>query len=78
MWIWTSHPFRRTWKFFRLTLGNDNLSNHYKINFVLVQHHKYSLAEIENMLPWERDLYIGQLEKYIQEENERLQKLQNR
>jgi hypothetical protein len=54
------------------------LSNHYKINFVLVQHHKYSLAEIENMLPWERDLYIGQLEKYIQEENERLQKLQNR
>ena len=43
---------------------------------MLVQHHKYSLAEIENMLPWERDLYIGQLEKYIQEENERLQKLQ--
>jgi len=39
-----------------------------------MQHHKYSLSEIETMIPWERDIYISQLEKYIQEENERLQK----
>lgn len=39
-----------------------------------MQHHKYSLTEIETMIPWERDIYISQLEKYIQEENERLQK----
>ena len=59
-------------KFFRLTLGNDNLGNYYKINFVLMQHHKYSLTEIETMLPWERDIYISQLEKYIQDENDRI------
>lgn len=40
-----------------------------------MQHHKYNLSELENMIPWERDIYISQLEKYIQEENERLQNL---
>ena len=43
-----------------------------------MQHHKYSLSDIENLIPWERDLYIGQLEKYIMEENERIEALKNR
>jgi len=72
--VWTQalHNIRGHSKFFRLTLGNDNLGNYYKINFVLMQHHKYSLTEIETMLPWERDIYISQLEKYIQDENDRI------
>jgi hypothetical protein len=37
-----------------------------------MQHHKYSLTELENMIPWERNIYITQLEIYIQEENEKL------
>jgi hypothetical protein len=36
-----------------------------------MQHHKYSLTEIENMIPWERDIYISLLVTYIKEENER-------
>jgi hypothetical protein len=36
-----------------------------------MQHHKYSLSEIENMIPWERDIYITLLINYIKEENER-------
>jgi hypothetical protein len=36
-----------------------------------MQHHKYSLTEIENMMPWERDIYISLLVNYIKEENER-------
>jgi hypothetical protein len=43
-----------------------------------MQHHKYSLSELEEMLPWERQIYISQLESYIQEENERIRELQNR
>lgn len=43
-----------------------------------MQHHKYSLTELDNMVPWERDVYVGQLEKYIMEENERIEKLQQR
>ncbi len=31
-----------------------DLENYYKINFALLQYHKYSLTEIENLIPWER------------------------
>jgi hypothetical protein len=33
--------------------------------------HKYSLTELENMLPWEREIYIALLNKHIKEENEK-------
>jgi len=36
-----------------------------------MQHHKYSLSEIESLMPWERDVYVNLLAKYIKEENER-------
>jgi len=42
------------------------------MNFALIHHHKYSLTEIENMIPWERETYIALLIKYIHEENEKL------
>jgi len=41
-------------------------------NFSLMQHHKYSLNELENMMPWERDIYVGMLINYIKEENEKI------
>ena len=40
----------------------------------MMQHHDYSLAELENMMPWEREIYIGLLMEYIKEENERIEK----
>lgn len=42
------------------------------MNFSLMQHHKYSLTELENMLPWERDIYVGMLISHIRDENEKL------
>ena len=41
-----------------------------------MQHHKYSLTELENMLPWEREIYIGLLMEWIRKENERIKKEQ--
>jgi hypothetical protein len=38
-----------------------------------MQHHKYSLTELENMLPWERTIYVDLLMKYLKEEKERLE-----
>lgn len=38
----------------------------------MMQHHKYSLTELENMLPWERDIYVNMLIQYIEEENEKI------
>jgi hypothetical protein len=37
-----------------------------------MQHHKYSLTELEDMLPWERNIYVGLLLKYLEEEKERI------
>tara|TARA_B110000438_G_scaffold218331_1_gene211177 strand:+ start:484 stop:621 length:138 start_codon:yes stop_codon:yes gene_type:complete len=36
-----------------------------------MQHHKYSLTEIEDMMPWERDIYVDMLITHIKEENEK-------
>ena len=36
-----------------------------------MQHHKYSLTEIEAMIPWERDVYVSLLINYIKEENKK-------
>ena len=53
-----------------------DLENYYKINFALVQYHKYSLTEIENLIPWERDVYVSLLEQHIEEENLKQQQQQ--
>lgn len=37
-----------------------------------MQHHKYSLGELENMIPWERDIYVAMLIQYIELENEKI------
>ena len=39
-----------------------------------MQHHKYSLTELENMMPWEREIYMGLLLQWVKEENERIEK----
>ena len=42
----------------------------------MMQHHKYSLTELENMMPWEREKYLRWFTdaKFIEEENERIEK----
>ncbi len=39
-----------------------------------MQHHKYSLSEIEAMIPWERDVYVSLLINHIKQENERIKR----
>ena len=50
-------------------MAHSDLASYFMINFALMQHHKYSLTEIENMIPWEKDVYVALLEQYIEEEN---------
>ena len=54
-------------------MAHMDLESYFKLNFDLMQHHKYSLTEIENMMPWERDIYLGLLNQYIEEENVKAQ-----
>lgn len=56
--------------------GYDTLANYYNCNFGLIQHHKYSLFELENMMPWERQTYVAMLMNWLKEEKERLKLLE--
>ena len=38
----------------------------------MMQHHNYSLTELDNMIPWEREIYVSLLIKHVNEENERI------
>lgn len=57
----------RVWKLFYLTLSHTSLSLYYKTIFAVAQHHKYQISEIENLIPYERDLYLDMLLSYINE-----------
>jgi len=47
------------------------LEDYYRMIFSLAQHHKYSIDEIESMMPYERDLYFQMLIDWVQEQNEK-------
>lgn len=50
-------------------LSHISLLAYYKVNFALIQHHKYSTSEIESWLPFERDIYVDMLNAYIEQKN---------
>jgi len=54
------------------------LENHYITNFSLIQHHKWSLTELEDMMPWEREIYMGLLMNYLKEEKEKMEQEKQR
>jgi len=43
------------------------------MNFALMQYHKYSLTELENMIPFEREIYVFMLIQYLEEERQRIE-----
>lgn len=58
-------------------MSHENLANHYRINFSLSKHHAYSLTEINDMYPYERDMYVQMIIEYLEELKEH-QRLLNR
>ena len=44
----------------------------------MMQHHKYTLQDLENMMPWEKNLYVTMLLRHIEEENDRIREMQNK
>lgn len=57
---------------------HENLESLYRTNFALMQYHKYSLSELEDMIPWEREIYVEMLMQHIKEENEKIREKQRR
>ena len=48
---------------------HDSLENYMENNFSLLQHHNWSLSDLENMIPWEKQTYIKMLQNYIEKRN---------
>ena len=55
-------------KFFLMALAHDSLQNYMTMNFVLMRDHRYSLNELEEMMPWERETYTALLKQRIEED----------
>jgi len=51
-------------------MSQDNLMNYYQTNFQLMQHHNYSLTDIEGMLPYVREIYVGLLSNFLKEQRD--------
>lgn len=56
-------------------MSHSSLGNYYSLVFSLVQHHKYSIADIENIFPFERDIYVDMLLSHLEEKRKELEKL---
>ena len=52
-------------------LCHTNLMVYYKNTFGLAQHHKYSISDIEGLLPYERDIYVAMLVDHLKKEKEK-------
>ena len=48
----------------------NNLNNYYLLNFTLMHHYKYSLTEIENMIPFEREVYCEMIREELEKQKE--------
>jgi hypothetical protein len=67
MWKGKRTVSRGDRKFFRLALIHESLSDYYNTNFILKKEHGYSFAELDAMMPWERDIQVGLLMDYLRD-----------
>ena len=72
MFVSTRFGIGGSQRFFYLTFRDVNLKGYYSNMFTLVHQYKYTLTELENMIPWERDMYIGMVNNWVKEETEKL------
>jgi hypothetical protein len=49
-------------------LYHISLDEYFETNFALLQYHKWSLTEIEDLMPWERDIYVTYLKNYLEKQ----------
>jgi hypothetical protein len=57
-----------------MAMSHDNLLNYMKTNFALIQYHKYSIGDIERLMPFEREIYVSLLIMHLKEEKERIER----
>ncbi len=59
-------------------MAHLSAESYYELTFSLIQYHKYSLTEIENMMPWEREVYTTFLMQYLDEVKQKQEQAKNK
>ena len=57
-------------------MAHLSAESYYELTFSLMQYHKYSLTELENMIPYESDIYVNLLRNYLESEKMKRQQEQ--
>ena len=58
-------------------LYHTSIDSSMETNFSLMQHHNWALSDIENMIPWEKEVYVKYLVKYLEKQKLEAQQAQN-
>jgi hypothetical protein len=58
-------------------MGHDSLANMLRSNFNLMQHHRWSLTEVDGMMPWEKHIYVDMLNDWVREQEDLARKQEN-
>lgn len=71
-WLWSGGycDIKGIEGFFLIALSHNSLANYYQLNAVLTYYHKYTLTELEDMTPWEREVYMKFIMRFIKNEEE--------
>ena len=57
-----------------MALSHDNLITYYKTNYQLMQNHNWTISDIDNMIPWEREIYVTMLVEDLKAQREEQQR----
>lgn len=78
MWLCASCRTTRYDGFFNVAVRYDTLENHYHTVFLLMHEHKWNWGDIQNMLPYERDIYVILLKQWLDRQTEELKRRQQK
>jgi hypothetical protein len=53
-----------------MLMSHEELTSYMQTNFALIKFHNYTLEDIEEMIPWEREVYIILVENWIKQQND--------
>ena len=80
MFIWAQICAGGSQRFFSLSFGNGALEEYFKLNFALLYYHKFDISLFDEMVPWEKTIYVDMLVAKVKEEQEKkkLRDMENR
>lgn len=73
VWNYREEDFIGIGRFFLISFLYLDLESYLRINFTFVHDHHFTLEDMNEMIPWERDIYVLLLKEWIKEENERIE-----